>query len=118
MSSGRFQDYDVEEDGIICRSTTQPEILEYATFSKIRVLAYDGFKWIIDPQVDAVKEYWKLRVFEKKPLIRLQWDPGEFWWKDPFDRVKKRCSFFQYSVKIGRHILAAQRRTTLRASQF
>ena len=55
LSRGRFQDYDVVEDGSICRSTTQPEILEYATFSKIRVLAYDKAKWIIDPQVDAVK---------------------------------------------------------------
>ena len=31
---------------------------------------------------------------------------------------KKRCEFFQYSVKIGRHILAAQRRITTRANQF
>ena len=65
------------------------DILTYATFSKIRVLAYDEANWIIDPQVDAIKEHWKLRVFEKKPLIRLQWDPGEFWWKDPFDCGKK-----------------------------
>ena len=60
-----------------------------------------------------------MRVFEKKPLIRLQWDPWEFWLKDPFDRAEKRYGFFQlHSIKTGRHILAAQRRTTLRASQF
>ena len=57
LSCGRFQDYDVEEDVIICRSTTQPKILQYATFSKIRVLVYDGSKCIIDPQVDAIKEH-------------------------------------------------------------
>ena len=34
LSSGRFQEYDAEEDGIICRSMTQPQILQYATFSK------------------------------------------------------------------------------------
>ena len=118
LSCGRCQDYEVEEDGSISSATIQTEILQYATFSKIRVLAYDGSKWLIDPQVEAVKEHWKLRVFEKKPLIRLQWDPGEFWWKDPFDRMEKRYGFFQYSVKMGRHILAAQRRTTPRASQF
>ena len=32
-------------------------------FSKIRVLAYDGAKWIIDPQVDEVKEHWKIESF-------------------------------------------------------
>ena len=44
LSCKRFQDYDVEEDGVICRSTIQPEILQHATFSKIRVLAYCGSK--------------------------------------------------------------------------
>ena len=63
LSCGRCQDYEVEEDGSICSATIQTEILQYATFSKIRVLAYDGSKWIIDPQVEAVKENWKLRVF-------------------------------------------------------
>ena len=100
LSCRRFQDYDVEEDGVICRSMTDPKILQYATFSKIRVLAYDGSKWIIDPQVDAVKEHWKLRVFEKKPLIRLQWDPGEFWWKDPFDRLEKGVVFFSTQLRL------------------
>ena len=32
-SCGRFQDYDVDEDDVICRSTIQPEILQYALHS-------------------------------------------------------------------------------------
>ena len=68
LSCECFQAYDMEEDGVIYRSTIQLEIVQYAIFSKIRVLAYDGSKWIID----IVKEHWKLRVFEKKPLISLQ----------------------------------------------
>ena len=63
LSCGRFQDYDVEEDGVICRSRIQPMILQYAKFSKRRLLDYDGSKWNIDPQVDAIMEHWKLRVF-------------------------------------------------------
>ena len=118
FANGSFQDYVLDEDGVISRSLIQSEVLQYATFSKIRVLAYDGAKWIIDPQLEAIKEHWKLRIFEKKPLTRLQWDPGEFWWKDPFDHSGKKCGFFQYSVKIGRHILTAQRRTTPGATQF
>ena len=105
MSSGRFQDYEVEEDRSICRSTKEPEILEYATFSKIRVFAYDGAKWIIDPRVDGVKEHWKLRVFEKKPLIRLQWDPGEFWWKDPFDQGRILFILYRWRPKEECNIL-------------
>ena len=48
------------------------------------------------------------------PVSIIRTAPLEF----PFDRAEKRCEFFNYSVKIGRHILVAQRRTTPRASQF
>ena len=65
----------------------------YATFSKIRVLAYDGSKWIIDPQVNEIKEHWKLRVFEKKALIMLQWDLRDFGGKIHLTVWKKSVIF-------------------------
>ena len=51
--------------------------------------------------------------------MRLQWDPGEYGWLDPFknDSVGK-IPFFQYSVKLGRRILAPARRSPLAASKF
>mgnify|MGYP000123098942 CR=1 FL=1 len=49
----------------------------------------------------------------------LQWDPGEYGWSDPFknDSVGK-IPFFQYSVKLGRRILAHARRSLIAALKF
>ena len=95
-------EYEVDDDGVMrARIKSQSAELEYATFSKIRVLAYNGSKWFIDPPLEEIKPHWMLIVFEKKPLTRLQWDPRRLWWKDPYDYSGRRCGFFQYSVKVG-----------------
>ena len=103
--------YDVDGEGDMHRSSTEIEIMHFSREAKVRVLAYGAFKWIIDLEPDVIKLHWKLRVFEKTPLIRLQWDPGAFCWKDPYDCYEKRWGFFEYSIKLGRPILSAQRRT-------
>ena len=83
-----------DDGGMRVRTESQSSELEYATFSRIRVLAYDGSKLFIDPPLEEIKSHWTLRMFEKKPLTRLQWDPGSVWWKDPYDYSCKRCGFF------------------------
>ena len=105
QGNGHFLDYEVDDDGgMRVQTESQSSELEYATFSKIRVLGNDGSKLFIDPPLEEIKSHWTLRMFEKKPLTRLQWDPGRLWWKDPYDYSGRRCGFFQYSVKVGRHI--------------
>ena len=117
-TNGNCLIYDVDGEGNMSRSGTEIEIMHYSTGAKVRVLAYDGFKWIIDPRPELIKLHWKLRVFEKTPLIRLQWDPGAFYWKDPYGCCEKRLGFFEYSVKLGRHIVSAQRMTRPSAERW
>ena len=54
---------------------------------------------------------WKLWVCEGKAICDMAWDPAEYAWKDPFQQGQniKLVPFFQYTVKLGRHILTAQR---------
>jgi hypothetical protein len=75
-------EYEVDDKGVMQAWTQTPlEELEYATFSKIRVLAYDGLKRFIDLQIEVIKSHLTPRVFEKTPLTRSQYDPRGNCWK-------------------------------------
>jgi hypothetical protein len=41
---------------------------------------------------------------QHQPLVWLTWDPWEFYWKNQV-WGNKPMNFFQYSVKLGRHVL-------------
>ena len=57
LQDGEDLCFDVLEDGQ----------LQHTQFQNIRVLAYDGEKWMKD-----VKSSWELKVYNKKPLSKLQ----------------------------------------------
>ncbi len=84
-------------------------VLEHAKFEKVRVVAWDGLKWRIDPDLTNFEVHWDLWVWEKRPLARLQWDPGGLSWQVPWAAEGNLVSFFNYSVKIGRNVLATSR---------
>lgn len=64
------------------------------TLQMVRVVTYDGIKWMVDPMPSQVQPFWKLWVLERKSLERLQWDPGGFFWMDPFVVSQKEVGFF------------------------
>jgi hypothetical protein len=70
-------------------------------------------EWCIDPSPEKISD-------GNKPLVRLQWDPSEFMWTDPFKSLEGPLTpFFKYIVKLGRRILAAsQKQVTLVSVAF
>ena len=56
-------------------------------------------------------------MYGRVPLVRLQWDPGDYGWRDPY-LPNKEFSFFQYTAKLGRHILMASKRNAISAQGY
>ena len=98
LTDNTFLSYDVDDDGRLRRVSNDSPVLALATPLKVRIISYDNSVWQIDPPPDAVRQHWSLWAFEKKPLQRLQWDPGGYEWRDP-DNMKL-YSFFQYSISM------------------
>ena len=72
------------------------------------------------PDPDSITEdsEWRLWAWESRPLARLQWDPREWHWRDPFTAADRPpVPFFQYSARLGRHILLAQRQVEPAAAE-
>ena len=72
----------------------------------------------MDPKPDEIRTHCQLWVQEKKPLKDLRWDPADYVWKDTIQNESKQRFFFQYTVKIGRHILARERQREPVAATF
>ena len=73
---------------------------------------YDGKRWLLDPSPSRIGEAGKMWNYGNRPLVRLQWDPGEYVWKDPqIQQESVNIPFIQYSVQLGRGILAKQKKT-------
>ena len=80
-------------------------------FQRIRVVGSLGKQWFVDPDPAGVvgEQAWRLWVWERRPLARLQWDPGEWFWRDPFSSPDSPGTpFFQYTARLGRHIQTAR----------
>ena len=50
-----------------------------------------------NPDVAKVEPHWSLWVYGRRPLVNLDWDPGDFRWKHD----GKLCHFFEYNDKLG-----------------
>ena len=82
------------------------------TFQRIRIVSIRDHQWIIDPHPDSISgdQEWRLWAWGSRTLVRLQWDPREWQWRDPFAGADcPPTPFFQYSARLGRHILMARR---------
>ena len=68
--------HDANGNGHLSRMVKVFEILAQTTLLRVRILAYDGSKWYVDPLLDVVKAHWELWMIEKWRLVRLQWNSG------------------------------------------
>jgi hypothetical protein len=71
----------VNNPGLLQESSSNDREGNAFNWLRIRVISYARKKWVIDPPLEKVKEHWKLWAYEKRPLIRLQWDLGSMYGK-------------------------------------
>ena len=78
--------FDVAEDGRIWRVIAEVEIVTQCCFQRIRIIGSLGRQWLIDPDPAAIEGEpgWRLWVWGRRPIAKLQWDPREWFWQDPF----------------------------------
>lgn len=84
--------------------TFQPASMTFysITWTRIRVVGIKGKKRCIDPLVTTGDLWsWHLWIWEGCPLVRLQWDPGEWLWPTT-EADEEPVEFFQYTVRIGK----------------
>ena len=101
--------------GQLQRVQSEAGLVSYCIFQRVRILGAHGRVWHVDPNPDVVASSpeWRLWAWESRPLARLQWDPGEWHWRDPFAAVgSPPIPFFRYLAQLGRHILLAGRQAT------
>ena len=66
--------------------------------------------------IEEIRTHWKLWVLAKRPLFRLDWDPIDYQWTNPY--TGNKFNFFQYSVQFGRHVLSDTRDVVPTESQY
>ena len=64
-----------------------------------RVVAKTGKVCIIAPHPKKVNPLSDIWVCGSKPLLELEWDPSEWWWRDANGKM---VSLFDYFVKLSR----------------
>ena len=88
-------------------------VVEKCNFQQIRAVGYLEVTWHVDLHPSKVDIKWDLWVHEGLPLHMVKWDLGEYEWSDPFTNKREPSTpLLQYTVKLGRHILSAQRKQT------
>ena len=75
----------------------------------IQVLVYASSKWIVDPNLIKAQAEWHISVHENTWLHKVSWDPLQWTWHNPYvGQGSKVIPFFQFTTRLGRHILVAQ----------
>ena len=75
----------------------------------IRVFAYTGHKWIVDPDPIKVQPKWHICTHENTWLHNISWDLVQCMWRDPYAaRGSKVILFFHFTTRLDRYFLAAQ----------
>ena len=98
------------DEGLLSEVGSVPEQGRSIKHMGVRIVAYSGQHWYFDPLPEKITMLWKVWVWEARPIIRHQWDLGEYKWIDPYrQRNMDGISFYNYSVKLGRRILAHAR---------
>ena len=114
--NGDFFSFEIGPSGYLFKVRKESHLASGCGFSLVRVIVIMGKNTLIDPDPNCIAERMKLWVFGSKPLADLEWDPLEFYWQDPWSKVQGTpvtYQFFQYSVKVGRHIVQSSRRKIL-----
>ena len=104
--------FEVEAAGRLRRVPEEADIISSCTFQRIRVVGTRDRRWQVDPDPAGIsgEGEWRLWAWDSRPLARLQWDPGEWQWRDPFASPESPpVPFFQFSARLGRHILLSRR---------
>ena len=104
--------FEVGDRGRLHRVNAEAMLVTECVFQRVRVVGVRDRSWHIDPDPDSitVASEWRLWAWESRPLARLQWDPVEWHWQDPFAVADRPpIPFFQYSARLGRHILLGRR---------
>ena len=112
--------FEVEDGGRLHRVRQETPLVAHCTFQRIRVIGCRDRAWHIDPDPEEIvgDPSWRLWAWERRPLERLQWDPGEWQWRDPFaSSGSPDIPFFQYTARLGRHILTARQGATPAAAE-
>ena len=77
--------------------------------SKIRVLIYSSDQWIVNPVLIKVQLEWHICTHENTWLCKVSWDLLQWTWCDPYaSQGSKEICFFQFTTRLGSHIVAAQ----------
>ena len=93
--------FEVGEGGSLLRIHSDSALVADCVFQRVRIVGVRDRSWHIDPDPDSISVdlEWRLWAWESCPLARLQWDPGEWHWRDPFVAVDRPpIPFFQYSA--------------------
>ena len=117
LRDGSVLFFNVLHEGKLERTLREDDVLQWASPKRVRVIVNMDRQWHIDPSPEEFKPEWNVWVYKQAPLVRLQWDPGDYSWRDPFIPEKEH-SFFQYTVKLGRHIVMANKEAPPAAARF
>ena len=64
---------------------------------------------VLDPDLIKVQLEWHLRAYQNTCLCKLSWNPLQWTWHDLYTgQGSKGIPFFQFTTRLGRHILVAQ----------
>ena len=93
-NDGIFSSFEVDGDGRQIATNVESYLIAYPHLKDVRIVAYDDCKWYVHPSPEEIKPHWKVWVYGRTPILSVQWDPGEYFWMDPYSG--KEETFFQY----------------------
>ena len=104
--------FEVDHLGKIGKSTEASySWVGHSSWQRIRVIGQSGKRWYDDPNPKTLLTSDKTSVYGNCPLIRLQWDLGDYvrQMNSLSSSHAQHRSFFDYSVKYGRNLLVEAR---------
>ena len=109
--------FNVTQEGRLEWIPRQDDVMQQAFSKRVRVVVHVNSQWHLDFDPNKFKPEWDVWIFGKCPLVGLQWDLGDYVWKDPLNN-QQELAFFQYNTKMGRHIMMTSKRSSVSAKGF
>lgn len=80
LESTRCICFDVVGDGRLQTVGVEAHIVTRCYFQRVRIIEALCKQWFVDPDLATItdEQGWRLLVWERRPLSRLQWDLGEW----------------------------------------